>query len=389
MSAPGRSAAADQRPSVLWVGALVLAAAATAILVLSNDSRVLKLGLVAALWAALLGAFGVAKLRAKAADAAEREAERQRVYEIELEREIAARREFEATAEAEARRTAAAESDAEIQALKAELRALRENLEKMLGGDVLFERVALRAESTRVRSLPERPAATGEQPRFMSGDTGAHPRIIQQTDGSGRQLPAGYQGQVEPPAPNEQVLPRTPVEQPPPRPSKPRKSRPQQGRPAPRQAADTRKQRPAQTGNQGAWPESTSDRLRPVQPEQAAAQAVPDTAHARPASPPQQPPPSSPRQPSRTRPRTPLSRPLRRRPSPTPATPSAARRPGRSRRARTPRAPPSSTCSRPTATPTRSRNRSAAAVAAPDSAAPHRFRRQERVETPIPRPVQR
>ncbi|MCX2732896.1 hypothetical protein OOZ19_21880 [Saccharopolyspora sp. NFXS83] len=288
MPAPGRSAAADQRPSVLWVGALVLAAAATAILVLSNDSRVLKLGLVAALWAALLGAFGVAKLRGKASEAAEREAERQRVYEIELEREIAARREFEATAEAEARRTAAAESDAEIQALKAELRALRENLEKMLGGDVLFERVALRAESTRVRSLPERPA-TGEQPRFSSGDTGAQPRIIQQTDGRGRQLPAGYQGQVEHPEPHEQPPHRTPVEQPS-RPSKPRKSRPQQGRPAPRQAADARKQRPAQSGTQGAWPESTSDRLRPVQPEQAAPVAHPAPA----GSPPEQPRPEQP-----------------------------------------------------------------------------------------------
>lgn len=299
MSAPGRSAAADQRPSVLWVGALVLAAAATAILVLSNDSRVLKLGLVAALWAALLGAFGVAKLRGKATEAAEREAERQRVYEIELEREIAARREFEATAEAEARRSAAAESDAEIQALKAELRALRENLEKMLGGDVLFERVALRAESTRVRSLPERPA-TGEQPRFMSGDTGAQPRIIQQTDGRGRQLPVGYQGQVEHPEPNEPVLHRTPVEQPS-RPAKPRKSRPQQGRPAPRQAADARRQRPAQTGAQGAWPESTSDRLRPVQPEQAPAPqaAAPDAAPARPPRAPEQ---SRPEQPQAAQP---------------------------------------------------------------------------------------
>ncbi|MCA1281933.1 DUF6779 domain-containing protein [Saccharopolyspora sp. 7B] len=272
MSDSARSAAADQRPSVLWVGALVLAAAATAILVLSNDSRVLKLGLVAALWAALLGAFGVAKLRGKATAAAEREAERQRVYELELEREIAARREFEAAAEAEARRTAAAESDAEIQALKAELRALRENLEHMLGGDVLFERVALRAESTRVRSLPERPA-TGEQPRIVGdtgthqrvvGDTGVQPRVIQHPDGRGRQLPAAHQGQVEQPA---EPVPQPLVEQPPPRPSKSRKSRPPHGRPAPRQAAEARRPQPPHVGAQGAWPESTSDRLRPVRPE--------------------------------------------------------------------------------------------------------------------------
>ncbi|MFR9728482.1 DUF6779 domain-containing protein [Saccharopolyspora sp. MS10] len=315
MPDPARSAAADQRPSVLWAGALVLAAAATAVLVLSDDSRVLKLGLVAALWAALLGAFGVAKLRGKAAEAAEREAERQRIYEIELEREIAARREFEATAEAEARRAAAAESDAEIQALKAELRALRKNLEQMLGGDVLFERVALRAESTRVRSLPERPA-TGEQPRIMDGETGAQPRIIQ-PDARGRQLPVAHRGQVAPAAPeaprpaeqqppNHDAEPRNPAPRsaeprnpeprnpesgnesgvgetrnpepgnaaprnPEPPPAKRRKpGRPRQSGPAPRQAAETRRPRPA--GTQGAWPESTSDRLRPVRPEQAAAQ---------------------------------------------------------------------------------------------------------------------
>ncbi|MDA3648581.1 hypothetical protein LZ318_17200 [Saccharopolyspora indica] len=141
--------------TALWVGALVLAAAATAVLVISDDARLLRLGLVAALWSALVGAFAVARLRHRVAREEKLAEDRQRIYELELEREIAARREFELEAEAEARRKAAEESDGELKALQAELHRLRTSLEQVLGGDVLFERVALRAESTRVRSLTE------------------------------------------------------------------------------------------------------------------------------------------------------------------------------------------------------------------------------------------
>ncbi|WP_249124394.1 DUF6779 domain-containing protein [Saccharopolyspora erythraea] len=176
------SASRDGRATALWVGAVFLAAAATAVLVLSNDSRLLKLGLVAALWSALIAAFAVARLRGRAAEDAERAAEQQRIYELELEREVAARREFELEAEAEARRRAAEESDSEIQALKTELRNLRESLEQMLGGDVLFERIALRAESTRVRSLTD------------NGGTSAQSTSIQQS--WGRELTSGPGGHV-------------------------------------------------------------------------------------------------------------------------------------------------------------------------------------------------
>ncbi|WP_460961686.1 DUF6779 domain-containing protein [Parasphingorhabdus pacifica] len=180
------------RATPLWVGAAVLAAAATAVLVLSDDARLLKLGLVAALWAALISAFAVAKLRNRVADDADREAEMQRVYELELEREVAARREFEAEAEAEARRRAAEDSAHEIQSLRAELNNLRQTLEQVVGGDVLFERVALRAESTRVRALGDQSGRTassselrpvGEWERELPGGNGV--------SGQAAQFPAG------------------------------------------------------------------------------------------------------------------------------------------------------------------------------------------------------
>lgn len=143
------------RTTLLWGGALVLAAAATVVLILSDDARLLRLGLVAALWAALIGAFAVARLRERISDGERAAAERQRIYELELEREVAARREFVAQAEADARRRAEEDSSAQIRVLQSELANLRETLEQVIGGDVFFERVALRAESTRVRSMPD------------------------------------------------------------------------------------------------------------------------------------------------------------------------------------------------------------------------------------------
>ncbi|ASO17979.1 hypothetical protein AHOG_01570 [Actinoalloteichus hoggarensis] len=144
---------------MIWALGAGLALIATVVLILGDDERLLRLGLLAALWTALLGAFAAARYRKDAA-ARTGEADRlQQIYELELEREISARREYELEVEAETRRQVEDEvrdeSRQELDALRTELRTLRENLEALLGGDVLVERVALRAESTRLRSLSD------------------------------------------------------------------------------------------------------------------------------------------------------------------------------------------------------------------------------------------
>jgi hypothetical protein len=138
---------------LLLVAALTLALAAAAVLVASDSARMLRLAVVAALWAALVGAFLAAKYRKQVAERDDEVADLQSVYELELEREVAARREYELEIESETRKRIEEESRADIESLRADLRALRDNLEALLGGDVLVERVALRAESTRLRSL--------------------------------------------------------------------------------------------------------------------------------------------------------------------------------------------------------------------------------------------
>src|SRR5437879_8129320 len=96
-----------------FVVGLALALAATLALVLADDIRYLRLGIVAALWAALVGAFLAVKYRKQATSTEEVVAQAQEVYELELEREIAARREYELEIEAETRSRAETQSRGE------------------------------------------------------------------------------------------------------------------------------------------------------------------------------------------------------------------------------------------------------------------------------------
>ncbi|UIJ59443.1 hypothetical protein LWP59_36305 [Amycolatopsis acidiphila] len=152
-----------------FVVGLALALAATLALVLADDLRYLRLGIVAALWAALVGAFLAVKYRKQAASTEEAVAQAQEVYELELEREIAARREYELEVENDVRAKAHVDSRAELDALRAEVAALRDNLQSLFGGEVLLERFALTAQATRMRALRE------EQGIIESGGNGHGP----------------------------------------------------------------------------------------------------------------------------------------------------------------------------------------------------------------------
>ncbi|MET0235148.1 MAG: DUF6779 domain-containing protein [Kibdelosporangium sp.] len=152
---------------LLLGAALVLGLGATLVLVFSDDSRFLKLGIVAALWAALVGAFLAARLRRQVADNEDESSSMQAIYQLELEREIAARREYELELEAEAKRKAEEQSRQDIDALRTELGALRETLQTLLGGEVLVERFALQAQATRMRSLPEESHQLAPQNQMM------------------------------------------------------------------------------------------------------------------------------------------------------------------------------------------------------------------------------
>ncbi|MFO7192961.1 MULTISPECIES: DUF6779 domain-containing protein [Thermocrispum] len=165
------------RSSPAWlVAGAIFAVVATVLLVLSDDARWLRLGIVAALWAAFLGGFLATHYRRQADRAVESLEDAQAMYELELEREVAARREYELQVEADAKVAAEETTRKELDALRNELATLRETLQRLMNGEVLYERVALTAQSTRMRSLRSEP-----KPKTIDAPSN-------RTDGPQRQL---------------------------------------------------------------------------------------------------------------------------------------------------------------------------------------------------------
>lgn len=165
--APGRRSGGRLWPAV----GVLLAVGATVALILAEDMRLLRLGVLAALWAALIGTFLATRYRRKAVESDVAASKAQEIYELELEREVAARHEFELEVEAETRERVEDESRAELEALRAEVSSLRESLQSLLGGEVMWERIALTAQSTRMRSFGE------ELPLVTAGENQEQPRL--------------------------------------------------------------------------------------------------------------------------------------------------------------------------------------------------------------------
>jgi hypothetical protein len=246
---------------LLFGAALIFAVGATLTLVFATNSQWLKLAVIAALWAAFFGAMLSVKYRHQAAARAGEVADLQAVYELELEREVAARREYELEVEADTRRRIAEEnsesSREDIAALRTELHALRENLERLTGGEVLVERFALRAQSTRMRTIGGDPMTASA----IAADEA--PRSI--TAGPARQAPG------RPQTVDAVLDPSTQLLEPAPRPQRPRSDS---------QRLDS--QRPANQRPDG--PRSRQDNQRPRQDnqrrrEESAGQRRPEPPH--------------------------------------------------------------------------------------------------------------
>jgi hypothetical protein len=138
----------------LLTALLVLAIAASSALVFTNRVELLKLAVILALWAAVVAAFVSVIYRRQSDVDQARARDLKLVYDLQLDREISARREYELTVESQLRRELASELRAhaadEVAALRAELAALRTNLEILFNTD-LEERPALETERKAVR----------------------------------------------------------------------------------------------------------------------------------------------------------------------------------------------------------------------------------------------
>jgi hypothetical protein len=143
---------------MLVTALLVLAIAASSALVFTNRTELLKLAVILALWAAVVAAF-VSMIYRRQSDIDQAKArDLKLVYDLQLDREIAARREYELEVETQLRRELSAElrgeAADEVAALRAELAALRNNLEILFDTD-LAHRPAIETERTTVRAFSD------------------------------------------------------------------------------------------------------------------------------------------------------------------------------------------------------------------------------------------
>lgn len=150
LSRGARARRGGRRPGwLLLTVLLVLAIAASSALVFTNRVELLKLAVILALWAAVVAAF-VSVIYRRQSDADQAKVrDLKMVYDLQLDREISARREYELSVESHLRREIAAELRAqsadEVAALRAELAALRTNLEILFDTD-LAHRAAIETE---------------------------------------------------------------------------------------------------------------------------------------------------------------------------------------------------------------------------------------------------
>lgn len=146
-------------------GGFLLAVGATLAVFLTDNPQLLRVAVVAVAWAFVLASFAAGRRSGERAAASAREAQLRRVYEHELDLEVAARREYELELENELRRETEEAMRDELDTLRDELAALADLRDQVAGVAALRDDVtalsALREEVARVAALREDIAALG------------------------------------------------------------------------------------------------------------------------------------------------------------------------------------------------------------------------------------
>jgi uncharacterized protein DUF6779 len=197
------------------VAAVAIALASTAAVVLSDDPQTLRLAVVGALWAFVLAAFAAPRRRESDPPSGDpgTAVELRRTYEIELEKEVAARREYELQLEVYLRRELERGLAEDVAALRDEVGRMRGEMIDRLDGELRMERIettrliggslrALQDEARRLGiGLPVPPELAADYPPGGSNGAPGYP-------------PAGVLGDPAPPSPAYRAGPARPGYQP-------------------------------------------------------------------------------------------------------------------------------------------------------------------------------
>lgn len=143
-----------ERVGLLLMAALVvLAVAASIIMLFATSTGWMKIAVLAGLWAAVVGAVLTTRYRRQLAGERRRRDELERRHRAELDKELATHREQELILEQNYLDSLDAGRDETLAQLRAEIAALREHLAELLGENIEDERIALRARAERLREL--------------------------------------------------------------------------------------------------------------------------------------------------------------------------------------------------------------------------------------------
>jgi hypothetical protein len=149
--------------SMIVAGLLALAMIASLLLIFSESVQLLRVAVVVALWAATVGAIAMNKYRRESALDRAKADDLKTVYELQLQREIAARREYELSVEEKVRADLKLDAG-EMAALRTELATLRRTLEMLFDGRLPDDVVALEGQAEKLRELSEAARVSAPRP---------------------------------------------------------------------------------------------------------------------------------------------------------------------------------------------------------------------------------
>ncbi|MFX1756742.1 DUF6779 domain-containing protein [Rhodococcus sp. As11] len=149
--------------SMIVAGLLALAMIASLLLIFTESVQLLRVAVVVALWAATVGAIAMNKYRRESALDRAKADDLKTVYELQLQREIAARREYELTVEEKVRADLKLDAG-EMAALRTELATLRRTLEMLFDGRLPDDVVALEGQAEKLRELSEAARVSAPRP---------------------------------------------------------------------------------------------------------------------------------------------------------------------------------------------------------------------------------